>query len=212
MKATLKDAFWAVGLSVLLVGGGLWILSLPDRRKNPDDGPLVIACLGDSLTTPRGYCATVGSLYPLGAKVYAFGYPNQGVGAIEEHLDSALAVNPTDLIILAGVNDLASGRPLSDTKAALARMYNTASTAGVRVVAVTLTPWGSHRSGSKLQAATEELNSWIRSSGYTPVDTAPLGTYDGALLQQFDSGDGLHLNVAGHRELGRQIYLQAFTR
>jgi len=143
----------------------------------------------------------------------SFGYMGQGTHYLANKVGEALAERPTDLVVLGGVNDAASGRSAAHAIEGLKRVYAAAKAAGVRVVGVTITPWGAYRrTNARQQAVSAAVNRWVLNEAPVDaaVDTSVLGDADGRLLSRYDSGDHLHLNAAGQRALGRQIYEAAF--
>jgi lysophospholipase L1-like esterase len=122
---------------------------------------------------------------------------------------------PGDAIVLAGINDIASGRSLSTIQANLAATYSHLKAQGYRVIAVTLTPWGGYsRFTPAMGEKQRQLNAWLRTKPEgvdCVVDVYPhFSTPNGVLLSQYDSGDHLHLNNVGQVELGREIARQAY--
>jgi len=174
--------------------------------------PRRVSCLGDSLTAHGGYCAELQRLLPVGSTVRCFGYEGKGSGYIADRLDDALAWAPTDLVVLAGVNDLASGRGVQRVTDNLEEIFTKARARGVRVHGVGLTPWGRHVRGRDYYQQTQEVNDWL--AFHAPVDsftdTSWLGGA-GDLAPEYDSGDGLHMNSEGQRMLGYLIHRKAFA-
>ncbi|MCX5199919.1 SGNH/GDSL hydrolase family protein [Streptomyces sp. NBC_00237] len=82
---------------------------------------------------------------------------------------------------------------------------------GVRVVGATLLPLGgSDHYGKRAAAASDEFNSWVRSSGaydaYVDFDKALADPADPERLHPaFDSGDHLHPNDAGYRAMAEAL-------
>lgn len=190
----------ALGGAVLL---GLGVVYLVRRARR--GRPRLVVALGDSLTADGRYARALEAVLPLGSVVRVFGYVGKGVRDVAAHLDEALALGPTDVVVLAGVNDIASGRSVETVVNGLASMYGRIAAAGARPVAVLLTPWRGDA------AKTAAVNDWITRSGVAHVDTAVLGDGSGRLARAFNSGDGLHLNAAGQAALGQLIFEQAFA-
>jgi lysophospholipase L1-like esterase len=158
-----------------------------------------VLALGDSLTANPTYCAGLRAQVSPQTTVVCKGYVGQGVAAVAAHLDEAWNAQATDVVILAGVNDLASGRSLTVIENALDGLYRQAEAAGLRVVAVTVCPWADHAKGQSNLLRTRELNRWIAGHPVPAalVDTSPLGDAQGRLLPAHDAGDGLHMTQAG---------------
>ena len=194
---------------VLIVAGGvlLW------RYKTCPSGPRRVACLGDSITAGN-YALTLGRLLaPQGGSAKAFGYPGLEVNAVRARgWEAVQAWGPTDVVVLAGVNNLYNSKGAPATAAALQALYDLVKKANYRLVAVQLTPWSTYAdNGWKWQADTRMLNDWIANSNADRVvDTDSLGDERRALLPYLDSGDHLHPSVKGQAMLGQLIYNQAF--
>ena len=172
-----------------------------------------VLALGDSLTANPAYCAALrAALAPSGSTAICKGYVGQGSAVVASHLDEAWKAKATDVVILAGVNDLASGRKLDQIEANLTNLYTRARQANLRVVALTVTPWAGHSSGSRNLDRTEALNAWILSSPLPDVvvDTSVLGDHLGRLLPLYDSGDGLHMTPEGAEDFAALVVEEAF--
>lgn len=192
---------------LVLAGGILATMSALAYVRRPRQ----VVVLGDSLVASGALCLELESLLPRGSSVNCKGYPGQGVQIIGSHLGSSITSKTTDIVILAGVNDLASGRSVTSTLEWLESMYTEATSLGVRVVAVCVLPWRGHALGALNYERTEQLNNRIKDS-FGPnvvVDTDSLGI-SGYLSGQYDAGDGLHLNKKGQEALGHLIYRKAF--
>ena len=192
----------------------------PPEEADYDPGvkmsPRRVATLGDSITASGTYSRKLQSLLPEGSIVKAFGYSGEKTGYIGSMLSNALKINPTDLVVLAGINDIASGQH-KNTESNLSYIYQTAKNKipELRIVAVKLTPWRKHaerfEKKGKLLDRTEKINNWISSQQGglvdTVVETSSLGN-EGYLI---DTRDGYHPNKAGLDKLGTLIYNQAFA-
>ena len=200
----------------------LWAGLRGSRGASASGGPRRLAAVGASITqwpkrTPGrhegGYAGAAANHLPPGSSAVSFGYQGQGSHYIASRVGEALAERPTDLVVLGGVNDAASGRSAAHAIEGLRRAYAAGRAAGVRVVGVTITPWGAYRrTNARQQAVSAAVNRWILNEAPVDaaVDTRVLGDANGRLLSRYDSGDHLHLNAAGQRALGRQIYEAAF--
>ncbi len=182
-------ALGAVGTAIALLG-----------RQRGLPRPQRAAAVGDSLTAHRGYVNRLAAT--LGGSWSVLGYVGQGVDSILRRVRGQLTGYDT-VVVLAGVNDLASGRGTVVVVEGLAGLYREARRGGARVVAVTLTPW--RGAGPE----TEMVNQWIRGGAVGladgVVDTSELGDASGRLLPQYSAADGLHLNAAGQQALGDLI-------
>jgi len=123
------------------------------------------------------------------------------------------------VIVLEGVNDIggASERAVA-TK--LIRAYEeliaTAHAAGVLVYGIPILPFGgSQYDSEEHEQARQTVNDWIRTSGQLdavidlePVVADPESPTE--LLPAYDTGDHLHLNVAGYTAMAEAIELDLF--
>jgi len=132
----------------------------------------------------------------------------------------------THLIIFGGVNDLYSDLTAFRTPAKIERdldaMYAWGRAQGVKVVALTVAPWGGFKRyfNPSRAAATRELNAWIRDQATRGnvaqvVDAHTLlscGDPD-SLCERFVApfNDGLHFGSEGHRLLGEALFRSAFS-
>ena len=176
-------------------------------------GPRRVVCLGDSITAHGGYPAALQGLLPAGSGADTLGYPGAGTAAIQGHIGEALAGAPTDLVLLAGANDIASGRKISTSLSNITAMVSSAKAKGVRVILVTLTPWAAHTryNGAKTSSLVNAIIRMQDLPSVVVVTTDKLGNSMGGLKSEYDSGDGLHLNNAGQAALGKAVFAQAFT-
>ena len=131
----------------------------------------------------------------------------------------------TDVIIFGGVNDMYSDltakRTPSKIERDLKRMYDMAHAHHIRVIAVTVSPWGGfHRYYNQRRGcATLRVNAWIRSRKSVGlvdvvVDSYPLLSCGDperlcdAFVKPFN--DGLHFGPPAHEKLGAKMYAAAF--
>jgi lysophospholipase L1-like esterase len=203
---------------LLGLGGALLLTAFRSREAAADSGMLLpsglryVVALGDSLTAHGGYCEVLEDNLPSGSRVKCQGYVGQGTRLIAEHAAAAVSGDPDDVIVLAGVNDLASGRSLSHVKTHLGFIYEIVKGTGARLVAVGLTPWTGHRKGGQLWSETDQLNRWIALHPLVDVYVNPgaLGDSQGFLHPGYGGADGLHLSSEGQWALGQLIAEQAF--
>jgi lysophospholipase L1-like esterase len=130
------------------------------------------------------------------------------------------------IILLEGINDIGRGfTPLGGqepvTAAALIaadkQIIERAHAHGIRVIGATLTPYkGASYSSEKGEAARQELNTWIKTSGAFDgvVDLAPSVadpadplTFD----KRYNERDRLHPNDAGYQAMANAIDLKLIT-
>jgi lysophospholipase L1-like esterase len=191
----------------------------------------VIAAVGDSLTDPRshggGYLAYLKTRCPQ-LEIDNFGRGATMVNQMRRHFDEEIASSPkpyTHLIVFGGVNDLYSDltafRTPAKIEADLSYMYAAAKARGMKVVALTVAPWGGFTRyfNPSRSEATHALNAWIReqpAQGRVDqvVDAFALlscGDPD-VLCPRFFTPfkDGIHFGPAGHELLGAALYQTAF--
>lgn len=127
----------------------------------------------------------------------------------------------TDVIVLAGINDIARAAPASRLIAAYERLIGQAHAAGVAIQLGTLTPAGGTSSPAYADAATnavrQQVNRWIRtqrfSDGIVDFDAAVRDPHDpGVISPPYDGGDGVHFGLAGNRALARAVDLASLAR
>jgi len=135
-------------------------------------------------------------------------------------------VNPTEVVLLAGVNDVANhmvakrtvGQAVERIQKDLLKAWSQIRDASARVWAVKLTPWFGYPNyfGPKasrpndFRETTLRVNAWmdqIRGQPGGPdrvIDTRELGDEQYRLKKEYSSG-GLHMSGAGQKELARII-------
>lgn len=203
----------------------------PERRR------YVVAAMGDSLTDQR--VGGGGFLVELGKRCPASRFDAYGVGGQRTNhmrwrfLHDVFGVGDpkggskpeyTHVIVLGGINDLSSqsmfGVDLADVQRNLGYMYRAARARGVKVIALTLPPWGYVTGGKdRRPEATRQLNSWIlgeRGAGRLDhvVDVHPLmscGDPD-ALCERYRvfREDAIHWNAAGHGVVADLLFDEVF--
>ena len=196
----------------------------------------VVAAIGDSLTDAR----SGGGLYlqELRARCPGSRFDNYGKGGemvnqmrhrfARDVFGDGEGVKPkyTTVIVFGGVNDLYSdltaGRTVEKITGDLSAMYAAAHAHGMRVVALTVAPWGGFRRyySPARAATTAELNRWILSRPAAgevdaAVDTYPLlscgdpETLCDRYVPPFH--DGLHFGLEGHKRIAAALYEQVFA-
>lgn len=176
--------------------------------------PLRVLVLGDSITAANpGYVDALQAALPASAAVTRAGFVGKGAAYLRERLPALLEqTSPTHVVVLAGVNDLASGRSLAAIREALAGIYLKVTAAGATPVAVEVLPWATYANGRKFDLrAWRALNQWITTAAPAGavVPTARLGDAEGRLPPRLTT-DGLHLSRAGHAALAQLIHHHAF--
>jgi lysophospholipase L1-like esterase len=204
----------------------------PGAPKNIPRRTYVVAALGDSLTDFRSH----GGVYLkiLQERCPASRFDSYGKGGdmvnqmrrrADKELFGAPAAAYTHLIVFGGVNDLYSdltaGRSVAKISADLTAIYDAARAHGMKVVALTVSPWGGFsRYFTEARAKTTlELNRWIveqhPAKADFVVDTYPLlSCGDAQKLCDADAApfhDGLHFGPVGHRKIADALYDTVFS-
>jgi len=171
---------------------------------------------GAGASTPaNGWVAQVGAAYTL----YGVTVTNLGVGGSQtwnwlptastppagkplpyaNNIDAALALNPKVVMMSASTNDLAGGSTGDDTITNLTTLRNYAVARGVTVIIQGPIPRTAGLTDA--QRATlpsiDQRTHTLAGNCFVGLLTA-LGTADYKLASQFDVGDGIHTNDAGH--------------
>jgi hypothetical protein len=170
-----------------------------------------LACLGDSITAAGYYCSDLAGI--LGCESKVFGYESQGTAAVGTHVEDVIDWNPDTVVVLAGVNDLPQAGGAQKAIDGLGQIYKKLHDGGIAtVIAVQITPWHGYPSAVGHEVNTDTVNTWIANEAKVEafVKTSSLGDYSGRLKDQYDSGDGLHLNREGQAQLAVLIVDQAF--
>lgn len=198
-----------------------------------------VVTFGDSLTDGRGSTTNGNDRWPdvLSRRLRANG-PTRDVAVLNAGMGGNAVVSgglgPTAsarferdvlrqagvrwLIVLAGVNDvgnagLGSVRPLTD---AYANFVRAARAYGILAYGVPLLPFGgSQYCNPSNEAARQKVNSWIRAPGhFDRVLDLELAVRDPReetrIRGEYDSGDHLHLNPAGYRQMADSVDLELF--
>lgn len=119
-----------------------------------------------------------------------------------------LAAKPAVVIILAGVNDVYQGRPVSYVIEQLRSMYDRAAAAGIPVVAGSIVPYNT--ATDEQNGKMREINKWIagevaRDPRIEFADTRAAAAAPGQPDKLSGSPDGLHPDVAGYRKMAEVI-------
>jgi lysophospholipase L1-like esterase len=197
----------------------------------------VVAAIGDSLTDPKSH----GGVYLRDLQRWcpesrfdSYGVGGQMVNQMRARFARDVLGDPADpskprythVIVFGGVNDLYSdvsaGRTVVGIEGDLGSMYRAARDRGIKVVAMTVTPWGGfHRYYNPSRgAATALLNGWILAQPAAKtvdfaVDAYPLLSCGNpeelceGLAAPFK--DGLHFGPSGHERIAEALYSQVFS-
>lgn len=188
-----------------------------------------VVALGDSLTDGNGSTPDTNHRWPdlLAQRLRGRGVLNAGIAGNRLLRDgagpSALARLDADaldragvrvLIVFEGINDI-KGTPVADDPAAFATAYRTlvarAHARGIRVVGVTLTPYGGYSAHTAAgEAVRQRVNAFIRTGGaFDAVADADAAVRDpsapGRIRPAYDPGDHLHFNDTGMRAIADTV-------
>jgi lysophospholipase L1-like esterase len=205
-----------------------------------DDSYACVVTLGDSITDGRGSTTNGNNRWPdnLAGRLQAnpntakIGMLNQGIGgntvvtgglgptALKRFEHDVCQQNGVRwVIILEGVNDIGGSRSpkvAADLIAAYEQFIEKAHAHDILVYGVPILPFGeSFYDSEDHEAARQEVNKWIRTSGkFDAVIDLDAAVRDPAnpakLLPEYDTGDHLHLNVAGYQKMAEAIDLSLF--
>ncbi|MBL7704451.1 MAG: hypothetical protein JNM21_02780 [Taibaiella sp.] len=121
-----------------------------------------------------------------------------------KNIDKALSLNPDALLINMPSNDAASGFTLSEQKANFLRVMAKADSFNVPVWITTTQPRNLSAAG---RDSLTHMKNWIMATfpdSYIDFWTG-IAAADGSILAAYNSGDGVHLNNAGHRILFNRV-------
>jgi len=202
-----------------------------------DDSYACIVTLGDSITDGRGSTTNKNNRWPdnLARRLQEnpstakIGVLNQGIGgntivagglgptALKRFDRDVLEPNGVRwLIILEGVNDIGNSRNpgiAEQVIAAYEEFIEKAHAKNIKVYGVPILPFMG--SQYRNEAARQTINEWIRTSGkFDAVIDLDEAVRDpdnpSRLLREYDSGDHLHLSVAGLQKMADAIDLDLF--
>jgi lysophospholipase L1-like esterase len=199
----------------------------------PARGPVIVAAMGDSLTDARSgggkFLDGLRERCPK-SRFDNYGKGGQMVNQMRRRFADDL-FGPgkpayTHVIVFGGVNDLYSDRTAGRTpaliEADLTGMYEEAHRHGVKVVALTVAPWGGFTRyfNASRGAATSEVNRWIMGQRDAGAIEAAIDAY--ALLSCGDAtmlcprftapfNDGLHFGAEGHARIAEALLAQVFA-
>jgi lysophospholipase L1-like esterase len=194
----------------------------------------VVAAIGDSLTDQSSgggkYLQLLRKRCPE-SQFYNHGKGGDMVNQMRRRffrdvLPALAARRTTHLIVFGGVNDLYSdltaGRTPEKVSKDLAAMFAAARERGVKIVAITVAPWGGFERyyNPRRGQATLELNAWLQAEHARGQIDHVVDAY--ALLSCGDPErlcpevalpykDGLHFGPVGHEKLGEALYAAVFN-
>jgi lysophospholipase L1-like esterase len=204
----------------------------PTSRANAERRPCRVALIGDSLTDTRVGGSYVKFLAARSPKSRFVNFAKGGamVNQMKRQVDAMLA-DPegsfTHLVVFGGVNDLYSdetaGRTVPKIEADLRALYAAGRARGLRVVAITVAPWGGFEKyyNARRGVTTRELNAWILAGTERGDVDVAVDAY--TLLSCGDperlcprytlaKNDGLHFGKLGHEMLGQALHDAEFVR
>ena len=170
-----------------------------------------IYCIGDSLTLAGVYERELINLLGPGWVTIEKGKSGDSTPGMRARFQTDVIDygDAAYVIIWGGTNDL-RWLTKEETETNLQAMYTMAHNAGIKVVAVTITPQNSESAQNKIKLLA--INSWIQNTAinidyvadaYTAIDN-PVNP--GNILPAYDSGDHVHLSKAGYAKVATTIY------
>jgi len=192
----------------------------------------VVAAMGDSLSDPKSHGGKY--LEYLAARCPKSRFDSYGVGGNMVNMmrkrfardvlgDGADGPKPkyTHVIVLGGIGDILSNetahRTAKKIESDLSEMYAMAKARGMKVVALTLPPWGAFKSydGARHQM-TLDVNDWLRkgpADADVVVDIFPLLSCGDAnkLCRDYAWPDQLHWAAKGHDVVGKELAAKVFA-
>ena len=160
---------------------------------------------------------------------------NQGIGGnavlsgglgpplLDRYLPDALEqTGVTHVMVFEGVNDIGGSAPdgktqkklFADLKEAYMKIVKDCKAQGLVTIGATITPFGNNTMyyHPAREATRKQVNEWILTSGTfdLTVDFSAALADGEQLRTEYDSGDFLHPNVAGYKELARNVPLDMF--
>ncbi|MBI5537517.1 MAG: SGNH/GDSL hydrolase family protein [Deltaproteobacteria bacterium] len=199
-----------------------------------------VAAIGDSLTDPRShggkYLSYLRDRCPA-SRFDNYGRGGENVAQMRRRFARDILGLPADprqpkpayshVIIFGGVNDILSemcqARTPTRIKDDMEAMYDLATRAGIRVVAISVSPWAGYTRfyNPRRAAATREVNDWIFSQQREgkidfALDASEVLTCGDSerLCSTFEMRwihDGLHFNADAHTKLGRALHESVFA-
>jgi hypothetical protein len=223
-------------LGALAIGAGAGLVSLwerpiakavglpPPPGLLPDKGrQRIVLCFGDSISAGTAKAPAYWKYIPNSESRLVNG-SSKGWGGqqiafiLSESKKVVEKVHPTDVVLLAGVNNVASKKKAEKIIADLQAAWDYYHSQGARVIAVKLTPWFGYQryfgagkpTAQPFRDATNAVNAYIDAMRGKPggpevvVDTSSLGDENGALKKEYSAGD-LHMSNAGKKALAALV-------
>jgi lysophospholipase L1-like esterase len=181
--------------------------------------PIVVACLGDSITegsphwdsrkrsgNPEGQWEHwAGRKHPE-LELRNFGIWGERTDEVAERFAEAVE-GAEALIVQGGINDLAAGRAVEDAERNLLAMLERGRALGLRLAVCDVLPW--NRGWPEHEAPIRALNERIRAFGVPLLpfhDTLEDPERAGRMKNEWTHDDGDHPSVAGYRRLGELAF------
>lgn len=184
-----------------------------------------VGVIGDSITNStcrasetNSYVCYLNKQCDSGYDFYNYGVNGQTTARMKTRFQADILEHDFDeVIIMGGINN---GNSAANIKADLQDMYTRAKNAGMRVIALTITPCKGHSECTAAKIAkNKEVNEWImdRTNGARDVDIR-VDVYSeledpanpDALNPAYSAPDHLHLNAAGQQAIGRAVFQAAY--
>ena len=192
----------------------------------------VVAAMGDSLSDPKSQGGKY--LEYLSARCPKSRFDSYGVGGNMVNMmkkrfardvlgEGAQGTKPkyTHVIVLGGIGDILSNetahRTATKIESDLSEMYAMAKTRGMKVVALTLPPWGGFKGyDSARHQMTLDVNEWLRKGPAdvtVVVDIFPILSCGDAnkLCRDYAWPDQLHWGQKGHDVVGKELSAKVFA-
>jgi len=174
-----------------------------------------VGAMGDSITQDGRYLTRLGALCP-GMTFENHGVVSDSTSKMLARFNSdIIANNYNEVIIMGGVNNACGS--VEKIESDLSEMYSRAKNAGMRVIALTITPWkGSSGWSEECQRHTEEVNQWILSKPENVDVTVDVYSAledsgdPGAMRSEYSTEGKLHPNAAGQRAIADAVYAKAY--
>jgi lysophospholipase L1-like esterase len=176
-----------------------------------------VVCMGDSLT--YGYLTEHNfEEYLLADLAGDWTVTNKGHSGhttgqmLDRFADDVVALAPGAVTIWGGINDILQGDSTSTIESNLAAMYLAAHNAGIKVIALTISPFYDYAWNQGRQDKLDAVNAWIEAlpSNVDYVVDAWTVLVDpnvtNTLLPAYSYGDGLHIIAAGDEAIATAIY------
>ena len=182
--------------------------------------PINLVCIGDSTTHEP-----VGNAYPFqlqgitGGDVVVIGTGIRGTNVpfwITQLAVSVFPLNPLEVAVLIGINDVRSSVDAPTIEGGLATIYQAIAAAGAKPRPLTLTPFGLDSLWtSALERARQAVNAWIRALALDSIDLDPAVSDLTDPMRPvwkagMDQADRLHPNETGAAAMAQAVYSGTF--